>query len=225
MSAVVSAKNVFISYGNNKVIRDANFEIEPGDFVCVVGANGSGKSTLVKAILGLLKLSAGKIVLNMDNKNAIGYFPQESKIDRNFPATVWEIVRSGGLGRIGTKIGYNDEIEKAANDSLKLLKIFKLKNDSFADLSGGQKQKVLLARALVATRELLILDEPSNNLDYESRRDFYGVLKELNKRRGITIVMITHDLDVEDLIGDKVLAIKNGVVEMYKTNKYLEMYK
>lgn len=225
MSVVVAAKNVHVSYGDNKVIDDANFEIVFGDFVCVVGANGSGKSTLIKAILGLLKTNAGKIILDESVSRAIGYFPQESKIDRNFPATVWEIVRSGGLGRIGARIGYDAETEMRAKECLKLLKISKLRDKCFADLSGGQKQKVLLARALVATKELLILDEPSNNLDYKSRRDFYELLKKLNNEQGITIIMITHDLDAEDLIGNKVLAIKDGAVEMYETNKYLEMYK
>ena len=111
------------------------------------------------------------------------------------------------------------------HESLKKLGIEALAKKSFVDLSGGQKQKVLLARSLSATKKLLILDEPSNNLDYKSRKDFYATLKKLNREHGLTIIMITHDLDADDLIGDKVVAIKDGVVNITTTKKYLENYR
>ncbi len=225
MSHAIIAKNVSISYGSNKVINSANFVIDEEDFVCVVGANGSGKSTLIKAILGLIKPDSGKIIFENNNKRkSIGFLPQDTKTDMIFPATVIEIVLSGTLGQLGMKAFYRKENKDRAEKSLRRLNILGLKNSSFSSLSGGQKQKVLLARALAATSKILILDEPSNNLDYKSRKEFYNELKELNKS-GLTIIMITHDLDAEDLIGNKIINIKESKVECYSTSDYLESFK
>lgn len=225
MSEILNVKNLDISYDKNRVISDATFKIKDSDFICVVGSNGSGKSTLIKAILGLIHPVSGEIAYGKDiSKTTIGYLPQESKIDQNFPATVFEIVLSGTLGRLRKSPFYREEDKNVALKSLKTLGIEKLKNKSFSDLSGGQKQKVLLSRALAATSKLLILDEPSNNLDYNSRKDFYETLKKLNQD-GLTIIMITHDLDADDLIGDKVLAIKDGKVELKTTKSFLRSYK
>ena len=222
---LISAEKLTLAYGENKVIISADFEIKPGDFVCVVGANGSGKSTLIKAILGFIKPKSGKIRYATGfSKTEIGYLPQESKIDPNFPATVYEIVLSGTLGQLGLKPFYRPENKTRALEALKSLHIEKLKSKSFGDLSGGQKQKVLLSRALSATSRLLILDEPSNNLDHASRREFYEILKNLN-RSGLTIIMITHDLDADDLIGDKILALENGKVSSFSTADFLRSFK
>jgi zinc transport system ATP-binding protein len=223
---LIAAKNLSLAYGKNRIIDSANFAIEQGDFVCVVGANGSGKSTLIKAMLGLIKPVNGKIIFGDDlEKTKIGYLPQASKIDQGFPATVMEVVQSGALGRLGKKVFYQKEDKNVALESLKKLHIEKLKDKSFMDLSGGQRQKVLLARALTATTKLLILDEPSNNLDPSSRKSFYEILQELNKEQNLTIIMITHDLDADDLIGNKIIAIKEGNVTQETTEKFLEAYK
>ncbi len=225
MNHAIVAKNVSLSYGQNKVIDSASFTIDEQDLVCVVGANGSGKSTLIKAILGLIKPSAGKIRFGDDiEQKTIGFLPQDIKIDLNFPATVFEIVLSGTLGRLGTKAFYRKEDKDNAEKALRKLNIIGLKNSSFSNLSGGQKQKVLLARALAATSKLLILDEPSNNLDYKSRKKFYDELKTLNQS-GLTIIMITHDLDTADLIGNKIISIKESKVECYSTSDYLRRFK
>lgn len=225
MCALVSASNLSAGFNRHVVLKDVNFEVEAGDFICVVGANGSGKSTLVKTILGLIKPFAGSVEFGDGlTKTAIGYLPQESKIDQNFPATVQEIVMSGNLGRMRFKPFYGASERAAATKSLQLLGIEKLKNVSFADLSGGQKQKVLLARSLTATTKLLILDEPSNNLDFASRQDFYQTLLKLN-RAGLTIIMITHDLDVDDLIGNRVFAIKDATLTTFTTKKYLRSFR
>ncbi len=225
MSPVILAKNVTIGYGSNKVISSANFVINRQDFVCVVGANGSGKSTLIKAILGLIKPSSGKIQFG-DNieRESIGFMPQDTKTDLNFPATVFEVVLSGTLGRLNTRAFYRKEDKDEAEKALKKLNILELKDSSFSNLSGGQKQKVLLARALAATSKILILDEPSNNLDHKSRKKFYNELKELNES-GLTIIMITHDLDAEDLIGNKVISIKESKVECCTTKDYLRSFR
>lgn len=226
MPNIITAKNLTIAFGKNKVIDSANFTIADGDFVCVVGANGSGKSTLIKSILNIIKINRGKIIYGKDITNTtIGYLPQESKVDQNFPTTVFEIVLSGTLGRLKFRPFYRKADKELAEKALDTLKISHLKDKSFADLSGGQKQKVLLARALTATSKVLILDEPSNHLDHNSKTDFYDTLKEINQDLNITIIMITHDLDADDLIGNKILAIENGRVKIHSTADFLRSYR
>lgn len=221
MTELIRVENLSLGYGRRPIVENISFTIEPGDFVAIVGANGSGKSTLVKTLLGLLSPLAGKITLADGLK--IGYLPQETRIDANFPATVREIVLSGTLGRLGFKPFYSQAERALAATALKTLKLTRLADKSFSDLSGGQKQKVLLARALAASANLLILDEPSNNLDHDSRLDFYETLRNLNKN-SITILMITHDLDADDLIGNKVLSIRNHSVFISKTTDYLQHF-
>ena len=225
MNSILTVKNLTICYDRNTVIRGANFEVEKGDFMCVVGANGSGKSTLIKTVLGLVKAKSGEIIRNEKlMSGGIGYLPQEMIIEQNFPATVLEIVLSGMLGRMKGKLFYGQDEKNNADKVLNSLNIGKLKEKSFSELSGGQKQKVLLARALVANPDLLILDEPSNNLDHKSRGKFYETLKSLNGN-GMTIIMITHDIDADDLIGNKVLAINGGEVKCSTTKDYLRSYR
>ena len=147
------------------------------------------------------------------NEREIGYMPQETKVDRHFPASVYEIVLSGALNRVGYRPFFNSKEKKLAVECLKILHIENLKNNSFGELSGGQRQKVLLARALCATRECLVLDEPSNNLDYDSKEEFYTVLKELHQK-GLTIIMITHDLASHEVIGNKILHLDKNNYRM-----------
>ncbi len=222
---ILSLKNVKICYGKNTILENVNFSVDQGDFACIVGANGSGKSTLVKTILGLLRLNSGKIWFRDGIRQSnIGFLPQEMKVDGNFPATVQEVVLSGTLGKAGPRFFYTKEDKEAGNRILERLNISGIKNKSFMELSGGQKQKVLLGRALVATKELLILDEPSNNLDQKSRQNFYQILKELNQD-GLTILMITHDLDIDDLIGNKIVAITGRDVKIEDTASYLRSFR
>lgn len=221
--AILTAKKVKIGFGENVVIKDASFSLDEGDFACVVGTNGSGKSTLIKAILGLIKPMSGTIEYGEGlTQTTIGYLPQETRPDANFPATVEEIVLSGCLGHMKMRPFYCHKEHEHVRESLRTLGIDELAKASFMKLSGGQKQKVLLARSLSATKKLLILDEPSNNLDYKSRKDFYKTLKKLNSEQGLTIIMITHDLDADDLIGNKVVAISDGVAKIAATAEYLE---
>ena len=206
--SLVEIKNLTLGYENHIVLKHLNFNIEENDFICIVGPNGSGKSTLVKGILGLIKPIKGKVVFNGLKQNFIGYMPQETKVDSNFPASVMEIVLSGTLNRMGMRLFYSKKEKEEALANLKLLGIEKLKNRSFCDLSGGQRQKVLLARSLCATSKLLILDEPSNNLDSKSKKELYATISDLNKEHGITVIMITHDLDHDNLIGNKILSLR-----------------
>ena len=208
---MIKLNNVSLGYDNNIVLKNINLEIKKGDFICVVGPNGSGKSTLIKGILGLLKPKSGKIIYDGIKQNYIGYMPQESKVDKNFPASVFEIVLSGTLNKLGFISFYTKKEKEKAKDALKVLGITSLTYKKFCDLSGGQRQKVLLARSLCATNGLLILDEPSNNLDAKSKKELYEIVTKLNKENNITVIMVTHDLDHDNLIGNKILSLRDDV--------------
>lgn len=206
---LIEIKNLTLGYGKDIVLKNINLDIEENDFICVVGPNGSGKSTLIKGILGLIKPIKGKVIFNSLKQNYIGYMPQESKVDSNFPASVMEIVLSATLNQ-HKGFFYSKEQKELALNNLKILGIEKLKDRSFCDLSGGQRQKVLLARSLCSTNKLLILDEPSNNLDSKSKKELYKLIVDLNKNHNITIIMITHDLDHDNLIGNKILSLREN---------------
>ncbi len=210
--SLIELKNLSLGYNNIPVLKSINLVIEENDFICIVGPNGSGKSTLIKGILGLIKPISGKVKYNSLKQNFIGYMPQETRVDSNFPASVFEIVLSGTLNRLGLKSFYTKKEKQIALDKLKILGIENLKDKNFCDLSGGQRQKVLLARSLCATSKLLILDEPSNNLDSKSKKELYKTIIDLNKNYNITIIMITHDLDHDNLIGNKILSLRENEV-------------
>ena len=219
---IININNLSLGYNNIPVIQNLNVKINDGDFVCIVGSNGAGKSTLIKGILGLLKPISGSIELNNIKKNFIGYMPQETKVDSNFPASVYEIVLSGTLNKIGLKPSYSKELKKIADDNLKLLDIYSLKDKCFNELSGGQRQRVSLARSLCSTSKILILDEPSNNLDYNSKKNLYKILQYLNKEKKMTIIMVTHDLDHNNLIGNKILSLQKGNYFYGNTNDFVK---
>lgn len=201
-------KNLTLGYEKENVIENISFTVNEKDFIIIVGKNGAGKSTLIKGILGLIKPKSGSINFDKSlNQKLIGYMPQETKVSQSFPASVMEIVLSGRINKMGLRPFYNKEDKAKAIDALKILNIYDIKNKSFQELSGGQRQKTLLARSLCATDKLLILDEPSNNLDQTSREEFYLLLMKLNKELGITIIMISHDNDLDKLLGTKILRI------------------
>ena len=146
--------------------------------------------------------------------------PQETLVDKNFPASVYEIVLSGTLNTL-TKSFYTKKEKDLVLSNMKLLGIEKLKDKNFCDLSGGERQKVLLARSLCATSKLLILDEPSNNLDSKSKKDLYETVINLNKKNNITIIMITHDLDHDNLIGNKILSLRDNDLFFGNTEEFV----
>ncbi len=220
--SLIDIKNLSLGYDGNIVLKNVNLKIEENAFLCVVGPNGSGKSTLIKGILGLIKPISGTITFNNLKQNFIGYMPQETKVDSNFPASVLEIVLSGTLNKKSRSLFYTKEDKKLAIKNLKILGIESLKNKHFSELSGGQRQKVLLARSLCATSKLLILDEPSDNLDSKSKKNLYDILTNLNKNYNITIIMITHDLDHNNLIGNKILSLREDDIFYGTTENFIK---
>ncbi|MBR6638136.1 MAG: metal ABC transporter ATP-binding protein [Lachnospiraceae bacterium] len=194
--AYIKCENVSLAYEGQTVVSDLNFEVNKGDYLCIVGENGSGKSTLVKAMLGLKNVGSGKITLGDGlGRNEIGYLPQQTVVQRDFPAVVEEIVLSGCLSKCGFRPFYNKAEKKLAKDNLKRLEIEDLAGRCYRELSGGQQQRVLLARALCATGKLLLLDEPVTGLDPKLTKEFYDIVEDLNKKDEITVVMVSHDVN------------------------------
>ena len=218
--SLIETKNLSLGYDKNIVIKNLDLKIEESDFVCIVGPNGSGKTTLIKGLLGLITPKSGSIRKSLKNTE-IGFMPQETKVDPNFPASVFEIVLSGALGRKDFCPFYTKAEKSLALEKLKLLHIEKLKDENFSSISGGQKQKVLLARGLMAASKLLILDEPSNNLDPDSKEGLYNIISELNQKLGLTIIMITHDLDHGNLLGNKILSLRDKEIFFGSTKDFI----
>lgn len=187
-------RNASLGYEGQTVTKGIDFCVRHGDYLCILGENGSGKSTLVKAILGLRPQMSGDIEWGGGVRaNEIGYLPQQTVVQRDFPASVREIVRSGCLSKTGLRPFFNREEKELAESTMKQLGIDDLAKRCYRDLSGGQQQRVLLARALCATRKMLLLDEPVTGLDPRAQLDLYELIANLNKQ-GITIIMVSHDV-------------------------------
>ena len=191
---LIEGKDITLGYEGQGIISGLSFSVEDGDYLCIVGENGSGKSTFVKTVLGLVEPLKGTISYRGGlKKNEIGYLPQQSGIQRDFPSSVLEVVLSGCLNRRKRLFGYTADEKKKALSELERLGMSRERNASFQELSGGQQQRVLLARALMATEKLLFLDEPVTGLDPKTSSELYEIVDELN-RGGITIMMVTHDI-------------------------------
>ncbi|MCR5792056.1 MAG: metal ABC transporter ATP-binding protein [Lachnospiraceae bacterium] len=203
----ITGNHLAIGYDGKEVLEDINFEVNKGDYLCVVGENGAGKSTLMKTILGLLNPIKGELIWGdgLEN-NEIGYLPQQTIVQRDFPATVKEIVLSGCQGRMGWRPFYSKEEKALAMENMERMHLQSLAKRSFRELSGGQQQRVLLARALCATRKLLLLDEPVAGLDMIVTAEMYALIKELNDD-GVTIIMISHDITTAINYADHILHI------------------
>lgn len=189
----LKCENITIGYGNKVVLDNLNFNVNKGNYILVMGENGAGKSTLIKTLLGLLPTIKGSIEWDIE-KNQIGYLPQQTDIQNDFPATVHEVVISGCLNNMGFRPFYKKLEKDKAQKYMELLRVDNLRDESFSKLSGGQKQRVLLARALCATNEILILDEPVSGLDPETTKELYEFISVINKET--TVIMISHDVNV-----------------------------
>jgi len=192
--SLITIKNLALGYESHKIVENLNFTVNEGDYLCIVGENGSGKSTLIKTLLHLKQPLDGEIIFSDGLKpQEIGYLPQQTLVQKDFPASVREIVLSGCQGRCGLRPFYTREEKKLAEDNMKLLNITSLKDRCYRELSGGQQQRVLLARALCATRKMLLLDEPVSGLDPNVTLQMYELIRQLNGLK-ITIIMVSHDI-------------------------------
>lgn len=209
--AQIICQNLSVGYDSKVILKNLSFEVNKGDYLCIVGENGSGKTTLIKSILGLIPTISGKLETGEGLKsNEIGYLPQQTIVQRDFPASVKEIVLSGCQGRMGLLPFYSKSDRLLAEKNMKKMDITDLSKRCYRELSGGQQQRVLLARALCATQKLLLLDEPVSGLDPRVTAEMYQTIKSLNDE-GISIIMISHDVDAAVKYASHILHIGNTV--------------
>lgn len=218
---IIEVKDVSFAYNGEEVLKDINLQIHKGDYLGIVGPNGGGKTTLLKCILGLLKPTKGRIKL-FDHDAAkfkdwpqIGYVPQKVHFDQNFPSTAKEVVAMGIYGKKGLFKPLQREDWDNVYKALEQVNMQKLANRRIGDLSGGQQQRVFIARALVSAPQVIFLDEPTVGVDIETRSQFFTLLETLNKKLELTLVLITHDIDI---------ILHHGVLEVAFINKELLFY-
>ncbi len=193
--AQLICRNLSLGYDGKEIINNLSFSVHAGEYLCIIGENGSGKTTLMKTLLGLHKPMGGTVEMGDGlRQNEIGCLPQQTVVQKDFPASVYEIVLSGCQGRCGSRPFYSKEEKALAFDAMKKMNITHLQKCCYRELSGGQQQRVLLARALCATGKLLLLDEPVSGLDPKVTLEMYQLIEVLNKKDGITVIMISHDL-------------------------------
>lgn len=219
---LIVCQDVSLGYEGQSVLTHLDLTIRAGDYLCIVGDNGSGKSTLLRGLLGLLSPQSGQILRSPElQQGAIGYLPQQTKAQRDFPATVYEVVLSGCLNRKGVRFFYSPAQRSQALMNMGKLGILELKDKCYRDLSGGQQQRTLLARALCAAGRLLILDEPVTGLDPAAAQDLYKLLSYLNRKEGMAVVMVTHDLKAALKSARRVLHIGHDSVFLGTAEEYL----
>ena len=209
--AYLTVRDLSLGYDAHTIVERLNFTVNEGDYLCIVGENGSGKTTLVKTLLRLQEPIGGQILIGDGLKrNEIGYLPQQTVVQKDFPASVREIVLSGCQGRCGLRPFYSREEKRLAEENMERMGIAALAERCYRELSGGQQQRVLLARALCATRKLLLLDEPVSGLDPKVTAEMYDLISDLN-REGITVIMISHDVEAAVRYASHILHIGAGV--------------
>ncbi|MBQ3409422.1 MAG: ABC transporter ATP-binding protein [Clostridia bacterium] len=191
--SIIEVKDLSASYNNHDAIKDVNFKVDNGEYICLVGENGSGKSTLIKTLIGLHKKDSGEININIED-DKIGYVAQNNMKDLTFPATAKEIIMTG-VQKHGKLPFYRKKDWEMFDNVCDMLSIKDIVNKQIGSLSGGQRQRVILARALIREPKLIILDEPCSGLDVNITNEFYKILDRLHEEKDITIIMATHDLD------------------------------
>lgn len=218
----VSVQSLTMSYGSSVVVEDVSFDVEYGDYVCIVGTNGAGKSTLLKGLAGIQPYKKGTIVLD-DNlrRTQIGYLPQQTAVQKDFPASVWEVVLSGCASGLGLRPFYTKKDKAFAAENMQRLGITDLKNKSYQNLSGGQQQRVLLAKALCGAEKLLFLDEPVSGLDPVVTSELYTLIRRLNQEKNLTVIMVSHDISNAVTAADKILHLDRQLLFYGSTAEYL----
>lgn len=223
----ITCTDLKLGYGNHVILDNLNFTVEKDDYLTVIGENGTGKSTLMKGILGLHLPLGGSITMGEGlSPKDVGYLPQQTPAQRDFPASVEEIVRSGCQARCGLRPFYNKEEKALADENMARMRIEDLRKRSYRCLSGGQQQRVLLARALCATQKILLLDEPTSGLDPRVSAELYELIAQLHKE-GITIIIISHDMSSALDYSTKILRLTKpvyfGTLEGYHTTLAKEL--
>ncbi len=220
--ALITCQDVSFAYEGNIAVSGLNFTVENGDYLCIVGENGSGKSTLIKGLLRLMSPKQGNILMGDELKsNEIGYLPQQTAAQRDFPASVYEVVLSGRLGSRGILPFYSQKDKRIANENIQKLDIEALKHRCYRELSGGQQQRVLLARALCSTKKILLLDEPVAGLDPVVTGELYRLIEWINRKTGLTIIMVSHDIKSAVTYASHILHLHTTQVFYGTTKDYL----
>lgn len=220
--AQLVCRNLCLGYGGQRVIENVNFEVESGGYLAIIGENGAGKSTLIKTLMGLTDALEGEIVTEGVGAREIGYMPQQTAVQRDFPASVREVVLSGFAGSMGKRPFYNKRERQLAEESMKRLEITDLADKCYRELSGGQQQRTLLARAVCGAKKLLVLDEPAASLDAKAAAILYDIIEELNKKDGITVIMVSHDIGAALKYADSILHLSTEEIFFGSRDEYLK---
>ncbi len=217
LDPILEIRGLCVKYSNGvTALEDINLDINGKDLIALIGPNGAGKSTLLKVILGLIKPTSGSVKLFGDadltkNLKAVGYVPQSAQArDPNLPFTVYETVMLGRTPVTGVFHGIGSKDRQKVEETLKVFGLYELKNRKIGQLSGGQSQRVFLAKAMVAEPKLLLLDEPTSGVDTNSKREFYSILQRLNMERSISVILSSHDVGVVTKIATRVLCINRS---------------
>ncbi len=219
--ALITCRDLTFGYESHAILEHLSFQVNAGDYLCIVGENGSGKSTLMRTVLGLQKPMGGTIAFGDGLvENEIGYLPQQTAIQKDFPATVWEIVLSGCQAHMGRRAFYGRAEKALAAQNLERMGMTACRRRCYRELSGGQQQRVLLARALCATRKLLLMDEPVSGLDPRVTAEMYDLIEQLNRRDGVTIIMISHDIQAAVRYASHILHLGGAEVFFGNAEQY-----
>ena len=216
---LLTVHELALGYEGKPIVEHLSFALHEGEYLCILGENGSGKTTLMRTLLGLQPPLSGRLLWAEGLKNAVGYLPQQTPVQKDFPASVREVVLSGCQGRMGFRPFYGAAEKAMARENMERTGVLALQDRCYRELSGGQQQRVLLARALCAASRVLLLDEPASGLDPEAREMLYGVIENLN-REGMAVVMITHDLDVARRYASHILRMGRNPVLVPKTEHF-----
>jgi zinc transport system ATP-binding protein len=220
--ALITCRDASLAYDGNVVVSGLDFEVNSGDYLCIVGENGSGKSTLIKGILQLKKPVTGSILAGDGLKpNQIGYLPQQTAAQKDFPASAYEVILSGRLSQRGIRPFYSKLDKNVAEKNIQRLGIENLKNRCYRELSGGQQQRVLLARALCSTQKVLLLDEPVAGLDPVVTQELYKEIERINREEGLTVIMVSHDIGSAVKYASHILHLRNKQEFFGTTEEYV----
>jgi zinc transport system ATP-binding protein len=217
-SPVIEIENITFCYPGNTVLKNVSFSVFPGEFIGMIGPNGGGKTTLLKLILGFLKPLEGSVKVFAETAGSsqasqqLAYVPQAVRFDREFPISVEEVILSGLISHLPWYGRFCASDRQAASDALAKVGLTHLSKASFGTLSGGQAQRVLIARAMVSNPKLILLDEPTASVDSQAEADIYTLLSDLKGHT--TILMVTHDLGVAIEQVQRILCVQGGVMSL-----------